>query len=224
MTDPAKPTVKLTFVNQKDLLYVERKPADGDRSVVTVADGLLAKIPAEMLLYFDRKLPTFSSVPFEAPKDAVKVAPYQDVKVDDKAKPKWEVTREKDGDKMQWKLTQPPPVRNADADAVATIVRGMAGLQAVKITNEKPGDLVGYGLATPKFTVVVSVKKDDKTEDWIYSFGDEKKYDENEPGEKPGTTVKKEKTGVFAKVNKSDMVFLVAKETVDKLRTPSCAI
>ena len=70
--------------------------------------------------------------------------------------------------------------------------------------DEKPSESnldAVYGLKSPETKVTVTVKKDDKTEDWVYSFG---KQDEK-------------KNGVYAMVNKSELVFLVPKATVDRL-------
>jgi hypothetical protein len=214
------PTVTLTFVNQKDLVYVKRETADGEKTIVTVADTLLDKIPGDRLAFFDKQLPTFSSSLDPNPtKDVTKVALYQDVVFNDKATPKWAVTKEKDGDKPVWKFAQPSAGRIADSFATEKLISNLAGLRAIKIVNEKAADLAPYGLAAPKATFVVTVKKGDKSEDWIYTFGGEKKYSDKKAGEKPNTTVTEEKTGIFAKINKSDVVFLVSKETVDALQS-----
>ncbi len=146
------------------------------------------------MAYLDRTLPSFGSA------DVTKLSLLRGGQ-------KWEVTKEKSGDKTSWKFAQPQALadRTANDGAVGDILHELATLRAEKVVDEKPSasnlDAV-YGLKTPDAKATVTVKKDDKTEeDWVYSFG---KQDEK-------------KNGVYAMVNKSDLVFLVPKATVDRL-------
>src|ERR1041385_3386678 len=94
--------------------------------------------------------------------------------------------------------------RTANDAAVGDILHQLASLRAEKVVDEKPSDSnldAVYGLKHPETRATVTVKKDDKTEDWVYTFG---RQDEK-------------KNGVYAMVSKSDLVFLVPKATVDHL-------
>jgi hypothetical protein len=193
--------VKLTFGKldkDKGLAYVKRE-AGGDTTFVTVSDSVYNQVTASYLAYLDRNLPSFSGGGFDVAKDVTKLSLLLGGKT-------WEVTREKEGDKSFWKFAQPQALagRTANELAVGDILRDLANLRAEKVVDEKPSEAnldAVYGLKTPETKVTISVKKDDKTEDWVYTFG---KQDEK-------------KNGVFARVNKSDLVFLVPKATVDRL-------
>src|SRR5207245_888058 len=58
-----------------------------------------------------------------------------------------------------------------------------------------------FGLKAPESRVTVTMKKDDKTEDWVYAFG------------KQSDT----KMGVYAQANKNDLVYLVPKTVADHI-------
>ncbi len=196
-----KPTVTLTFGKRdrdKNLVYVRRE-SDGDKSVVTVSDTLFDKVTASYLTYLDRKLPTFSDNTLDAAKEVTKLALQRGGQT-------WEVTKETADNKTTWKFAQPQAMagRTANELAVNDILRDLAGMRADKIVAEKPseGDLDQlYGLKSPETKATVTVKKGDKTEEWVYSFG--KQTDT--------------KMGVYTRLNKSDLVFLVPKATVDRL-------
>jgi hypothetical protein len=196
-----KPAVKLTFGKRdrdKNLVYVRRESGD-DKSVVTVSDTLLDKVTAGPLTYLDRKLPTFAGSPFEPAKDVTKLTLVRGGQT-------WEVVKEKAGDKEVWKIVQPQALagRGANEPSIGDVLRDLANLRAEKMVAEKPseGDLDQlYGLKKPETTATVTVKKDDKSEDWVYTFG------------KQSDT----KMGVYAKLNKNDLVFLVPKTVADHL-------
>src|SRR5205085_1394634 len=107
-----------------------------------------------------------------------------------------------------WKLKQPKELdgRNANVAVVDGILRELRGLTADKLVVEKPSDadLDKYGLKTPVVRATVTLRKDDKktTEDWVYSFGKETD----------------DKTGLYAKVSKSDLVFTVRPSVLATLR------
>jgi hypothetical protein len=196
-----KPSVKLIFGKldrDKGLAYVKRE-SGGDTSIVTVSDNVYNQVTASYLAYLDRNLPSFSANPMEVAKDVTKVTLLRGGQT-------WEVTKEKADDKTSWKFAQPQAMagRTANELAVTDILHELSMLRAEKVVDEKPSESnldAVYGLKSPETKVTITVKKDDKTEDWVYSFG---KQDEK-------------KNGVYARVNKSELVFLVPKATVDRL-------
>jgi hypothetical protein len=197
-----KPSVKLTFGKRdrdKNLVYVRRESGE-DKSIVTVSDSVLDKVTAGPLTYFDRKLASFSDA-FGTMSNVTKLKLVRGGQT-------WELTKEKAGDKEVWKVVQPQALagRSASDASVNDVLRTLAGLRAEKMVAEKPneGDLDQlYGLKKPETTATVTVKeeKGDKTEDWVYTFG------------KQSDT----KMGVYAELNKTDLVFLVPKATADHL-------
>jgi hypothetical protein len=202
-----KPAAKLTFGRldkDKGLAYVKRE-SGGDTTFVTVSDAVYNQVTASYLAYLDRNLPTFSAGGFDVTKDVTKLTLPHGGQT-------WEVTKEKDGDKATWKFVQPQTLagRTANELAVGGVLSELANLRAEKVVDEKPSEAnldAVYGLKAPDTKVIVTVKKDDKAEDWVYSFG--KVYSLGKPDEK--------KNGVYAMVNKSDLVYLVPKATVDRL-------
>jgi hypothetical protein len=197
-----EPAAKLIFGKldrDKGLAYVKRQ-ASGDASIVTVSDNIYNQVTASYLAYLDRTLPSFSGGPLaDATKDVTKLSLLRGGQT-------WEVTAEKSGDKTTWKFTQPQAMagRGANDLAVADILHELASLRAEKVVDEKPSEAnldAVYGLKNPEAKATVTVKKDDKTEDWVFTFG---KQDEK-------------KNGVYATVNKSDLVYLVPKARADRL-------
>ncbi len=200
LTD-AKPAVKLTFGKvdrDKGLAYVKRE-SGSDITIVTVSDTVYNQVTSSYLAYYDRALPSFASGPFDAAKDVTKLSLLRN------GQP-WEVTAEKAGEKTIWKFVQPQAMagRTANDAAVASILGDLSGMRAEKVVDEKPSESnldAVYGLKNPQAKATVTVKKDDKTDDWVFTFG---KQDEK-------------KNGVYAMVNKSELVYLVPKATVDRL-------
>jgi hypothetical protein len=196
-----KAAAKLTFGKldrDNGRAYVKRE-SGGDTSIVTVSDNVYNQVTASYLAYLDRNLPSFAAGPLGAPKDVTKLSLLRGGQT-------WEVTQEKSGDKASWKFAQPQAMagRAANEIAVGDLLRELSGLRAEKVVAEKPseGSLdADYGLKNPETKATVTVKKDDKAEDWVFTFG---KQDEK-------------KNGVYAMVNKSDLVYLVPKATADRL-------
>jgi hypothetical protein len=197
-----KPSVKLTFGkrNRDNSTVDVRRESGDDKSVVTVSDSVLDKVAAGPLTYLDRKLASFADA-FSTMSNVTKLALVRGGQT-------WELAREKAGDKEVWKIVQPQALagRSASEASVNDVLRTLAGLRAERMVAEKPseGDLDQlYGLKKPETTATVTVKNDkgDKTEDWVYTFG------------KQSDT----KMGVYAKLNKTDLVFLVPKATADHL-------
>jgi hypothetical protein len=194
-----KPALTLTFGKRdrdKGVVYVRRESAEG-KSVVTVADGLLDKVTVGPLTFLDRKLPTFSEG-IDAGKDVTKV-------VLDRGGQTWELAKEKEGEKSVWKFLQPEGMkgRTADEFAVSSLLRDLGTLRADKLIAEKPSesDLDFFGLKTPQTKATVTVTKDGKSEDWVYTFGREEEV--ALPGEKDKAKV------VYGKTDRRDVVFAV---------------
>jgi hypothetical protein len=197
-----KPAVKLTFGKRdrdNNLVYVRRESGD-DKSIVAVSASVLDNVTAGPLAYLDRKLPSFGDA-FSAFKDVTRLTLVRGGQT-------WEVAKEKAGDKEVWKVVQPQALagRTANEVSVGNVLRDLANLRAEKIVAEKPSETdldQLYGLKKPETIATVTVKKEkeDKPEDWVYTFG------------KQSDT----KMGVYAKQNKNDLVFLVPKATADHL-------
>lgn len=196
-----KPTVKLTFGKHdrdKNLVYVRRESGD-DKTIVTVSDTPLEKVTDGPLAYLDRRLPAFTDNPSDAARDVTKLTLQHGGET-------WELTKDKAGDKVTWKIVQPKSLagRTANDLSVSAVLMDLANLRAEKFVAEKPGedDLEKlFGLKKPETTATVTVTKDGKAEDWVYTFG------------KQSDT----KMGVYAKLNKNDLVFLVPKTVADHL-------
>jgi hypothetical protein len=196
-----KPAAKLIFGRvdrDKGIAYVKRE-SGGDTTIVMVSDNLYNQVTGSYLAYLDRSLPTWASSPFDATKDVTKLSLFRN------GQP-WEVTAEKSGDKTTWKFTQPQAMagRTANDAAVGRLLTELSSLRADKVVDEKPSDSnldAVYGLKNPQAKATVTVKKDDKTEDWVYTIG---KQDEK-------------KNGVYAMVNKGDLVYLLPSATLDHL-------
>jgi hypothetical protein len=199
-----KPAVKLTFGKRdrdKGLVYVRREAGE-DKSVVTVADTVLDKVTAGPLAYLDRKLPSFAASPFDPAKDVTKLTLVRGGQT-------WEVAKEKAGDKDVWKIVQPQALagRTANELSVGDVLRDLANLRVEKFVAEKPSEAdldQLYGLKKPEVTATVTVKKEkeEKPEEWVYTFG---KQSDN-------------KMGVYAKSSKNDLVFLVPKAAADHIQ------
>jgi hypothetical protein len=194
-----KPTVKLTFGKVESgpgIVYVLRE-AGPDRSVVTVSEATLTKVKAEPMAYLDRKLPTFAKNVFDPAENVTKLTVQRGGQT-------WELTR--DPADKKWKGVQPPALaeRGPNEAGIGEVLHDLAGLRAEKIIAEKPDEKTLeplYGLGSPKVKVTVTVKKDDKTEDWVYFFGNAKE----------GTN------SVFARMSQEDIIFLVPKITEEHL-------
>jgi hypothetical protein len=192
LKDAAKPTVQLTFGKKdKDLVYV-RRDKGGDKFIGAVPDTLLAKVTGGPLAFLDRHLPSFS--------ESAEVAGV----VLDRGGQVYEADKDKD----VWKLKQPKTLAGQTADAlnVERIINELRSLRPEKLVAEQASaaDLEKFGLKQPqlKATVKVQNKETKKTEDWVYLFGKEE-----------------DKTGVYAKQEKHDLVFLVRPTVLETLRS-----
>jgi hypothetical protein len=196
LKDP-KPTVKLTFGKKDNNLVYVRRESGSDKAVVAVPATLLGKVDQGRLSFLDRNLPSFS--------ENADVAGL----VLQRGGQTFDIEKEKKDDKAPaiWKLKEPKDVagRTANAATVDRIVAELRGLRTDKLVSEQasPAALEEFGLKTPSLTATVKVKDKDgkKTEDWIYQFGKETP----------------DKSGRYAKENKSDLVFVVTPGVVETL-------
>jgi hypothetical protein len=190
-----KPTVKLTFGKKADNgVYVRREIGD-QKLLAIVPDSVLTTVTQGPLAFQDKNLPSFSEN-----------ATVEDV-VLDRGSQVFDVAQEKKDDKSPavWKLKKPDALagRNADPQQMNKILAALRGLRPVKLVAEGPADLDKYGLKTPQVKATVKIKgADNKTEDWVYLFGKETE----------------DKTGVYAKQDKHDMIFVAPQDVLTTLR------
>jgi hypothetical protein len=190
-----KPTVKLTFgKEEKDGVYVRREIGD-KKLLAVVPTTVLAKVTQGPLAYQDKNLPSFSDQ-----------ADVEDI-VLDRGGEVFELVKEKKDDQSPpvWKLKKPESLagRSADADQVRRVLATVRSLRPVKLVAEGAADLDKYGLKAPQVKATVKIKAaDNKTEDWVYLFGKEAD----------------DKSGVYAKQEKHDLVFVVPDDTLTTLR------
>lgn len=189
-----KPAVKLTFGKEdKDGVYVRREV--GDKKLLAVVPAtVLAKVSEGPLAYQDKNLPSFSES-----------ADVEDL-VLERGGEVFEAGKEKKDDQSPpvWKLKKPESLagRNADPAQVQRVLDTLRSLRPIKLVAEGPADLDKYGLKTPQVKATVKVKAGDKTDDWVYLFG----------------TEADDKSGVYAKQEKHDLVFVVPEDTLTTLR------
>ncbi len=192
----AKPTVKLAFGRrERDLVYVRRE-AGTEVVRAAIPANLLDKVSEGRLAYLSRRLPGFA-IGADVSKVTV-VRGGQAVEVD-KARD--------DKTAGGWKLVQPKNLagRTADAVKVDRIVNEVRDLPVDKFVSEKPSDaeLERLGLKQPAARVTVTVLgTDKKPEDHTVVFGKETD----------------DKTGVYARQEKGDLVFVVRKGVLDALQ------
>jgi hypothetical protein len=186
----AKPTAKLTFGKEnKDTVFVRREA--GDKKVIAaVPKTLLTTVNQGPLAFLDRTLPSFSEKG-----DVLDVAIDRDGETH-------EVTKEG----TDWKLTKPQNVagRTANKANVDRVVADLRMLRPEKLVAEGNVDPDKYGLKMPALKATVKVKgADDKPEEWVYSLGKETE----------------DKSGVYAKQNKRDVIFTVRNDLLTTLRS-----
>jgi hypothetical protein len=185
-----KPTVKLTFGKKGNGLVYVRREADGETTVLAVADTLLTRVGQGQLAYRDRTLPSFS--------ESADVAKLTLTRGNDT----FVLQKEKKDDKSPsvWRFQEPKSLagKAADAKAVDRILGELRRLRPEKLVADKPADLDRFGLKQPQAKAVVTVKKDDKkTEDHVYLFG------------------KDTEGGLYAKLGSQDLVFIAPPRDMD---------
>ncbi|HKB38559.1 MAG TPA: DUF4340 domain-containing protein, partial [Gemmataceae bacterium] len=184
----ARPTVKLSFGKRENgLVYVLRETKDGT-TLVTVPDSLLDAVSKPPLAYLDKSIPSFSG-------DVTTVTL-------ERGGEKFVV--EKDKDKGTWKFLEPKALDGKPANnlVMSSVVSAVQFLRADKIVAEKatPELEEQYGLKSPETKVILTTRKDDKTEDWTYLFG------------------KEEGDNVYAKLGSKDTIFQVKKFSITALQ------
>ncbi len=190
-----KPTVKLTFGKEADNgVYVRREVGD-KKLLAVVPTSVLTTVTQGPLAFQDKNLPSFSDK-----------AEVENV-VLDRGGEVFEVAKEKKDDKSPavWKLKKPDSLagRKADPQEMDKVLAALRGLRPVKLVAEGPADLDKYGLKAPQVKAAVKIKgADNKTEDWVYLFGKETE----------------DKTGVYAKQDKHDLVFVAPQDVLTTLR------
>ena len=81
------------------------------------------------------------------------------VGIDRKDQPQLNLTRSQSG---VWQITAPEPLP-ANQDSVSSLLSTLSSLNSDRLLEEKAGDLAGYGLAAPTFSVDITLK-DNKTQ------------------------------------------------------------
>lgn len=205
LKDDKKPTVKLIFgakpKDDKLPVYVKRE-VGGEVTRLAVPASVVDRITESRLAYLDKTLPSFKT---EADISRVVIAR-------DGGKDTVELVREKTGDdkgQPVWRIKQPKELegRGADLNKVKRLTDDLAFLLPEKLIAEKADakQLKEWKLDPPRFQVTVTVRLDPKdekkTEEWVYQFGDEVKD-----------------KGVYGKMNKSGLVYLVQPEWLKTLQ------
>jgi hypothetical protein len=192
-----KPTVRLVFGKRdkdKGIIYVRRESGEDLKTttLVTIPDTLFDKVTAGPLAYLSRTLPSFTGDPTR-----LTITRGGQTYVLEK------------GDKSYWTIKEPKEFagRRANEESLNLITSDLHGLTATRLVTENPpdGDLHPlYDLKPPVVEVKLTVpgKEKDKPEEFIYQFGKETD----------------DKVGVFAKMNKLNLVFVVPKTIMDNLQ------
>jgi hypothetical protein len=119
----------------------------------------------------------------------------------------YQVKSEKSDTQDIWKFAAPKELegRPADSYAVRDIQIGVMRLLPLRVAAEKADDkqLEAFGLKPPQYQVTITLgTKDDKEEKYTYSFGKETP----------------DKSGVFAKSDKSDMIYVIPSAALTPLQ------
>lgn len=184
-----KPTVHLTFGKKEDnVIYVKRQIGDEKPTLLAVETSALAeKLDDGALAYLERMLPP---LPLEETITKI-VLQHQDLtfeleKNDDKSAP------------PVWTVVQPAYFkgRTGDPGNISRLITALRHLNADKFVAEKPSDAeleAKYGLKLMPLKITLTTKEKDKAEDHVFLFG----------------KATEDKSGVYAKLGKSDLVFTI---------------
>jgi hypothetical protein len=207
LKEPQSPTVRLTIGKQlKDraLVYVLRETAGAKEGTLLLAkdkegvkEGLADRVTPGPLAFLDRKMPTFTAGEGTMLKQIDVTRPGET----------YQLKNEKSDTQDSWKFVAPKDMetRPADSYAVREIQFGMQRLSPERVAAEKADDkqLEGFGLKPPQYQVTLTLAaKDGKEEKYTYSFGKETPN----------------KSGVFAKSDKSDLIYVVPSATLTPLQ------
>jgi hypothetical protein len=212
----AAPAVTLIFgKTDKDRVYVKRVSASLGTSRVAVPASILEKVapPEGALAYLDTSLPSppvADVVKLQLDRGATRFV-VEKTKEKAKEKEKGKAPAKAGKEKAPaWQLIEPkdlPGRTSADEAQVDVVLQTLAHLQVEKwVRKIDPKDKKGlaeYGLEAPGLAATMTVKKGDKTEDYVYQFG-------KDAGDG--------KKGVYALLNKTDIVFLAQPQAVQTLR------
>jgi hypothetical protein len=193
------PTVRLVFGKKDNADVYVRREAGSDKMLLAVPAGLLAKVMLGPLAYRDRTLPSFADN-----------ADVTDVILEQSGQTV-AVHKEQKDDKSpaNWKFRDPKDLAGhaASPRAVAGLIESLRGMQTDRLVAENPSakQLDGFGLTAPAIKAIVKIndKSAKKTEDWTYSFGNQTD----------------DKAGRYARVSKSDLVFLAGTSTLTALQS-----
>lgn len=199
---PAKPKMKdpaaqLIFGKRdKDLFFVRRIVKDKDgketKSDFAVSETLWPKVTRGRMEYVDPTLPSFITTA------ANKLAFWRGQEA---------FLIESQEKATGWVIRQPADRsdRLADPAVVDSILQELSTLNAVRLWSEKPSEkeMERYGLKSPRFKAIVTLKDGDKSTDKDYIFGSETD----------------DKTGIYAKMSERDIVFVVSKLAIPTLES-----
>jgi hypothetical protein len=195
-----KPTVKISLGKvdrDQGVVYALREVGD-EKTIVTLPANLLDSATRGPLAYYNHKIPGFGEDPSEVLKELVVTRGGTTFKL--------EVSKKDNQDVWKYKEPKDMQGRTASAFSITSMLNNLKLMRAVRLTaeNAPDSDLEPlYGLKTPEVEIrLLATSKDNKPVEYVYSFGKETA----------------DKTGVFARSSKSNLIFVVAKTTVDLLK------
>ncbi len=195
-----KPTIQLSFGKadrDQGIVYVLREAGD-EKTIMTLPATFIDPATRGPLAYYNRRIPTAGDDPSEALKELVLTRNGSTVKL--------EVTKKDNQD--VWKYKEPKELqgRTASPGVIGSMLANLKHLTALRLAAENPpeSDLDPlYGLKSPDVEIrLTATGKDNKPVEYVYSFGKETA----------------DKTGVFARCNKSNLIYIVNKPTVEQFR------
>jgi hypothetical protein len=219
----ARPAVTVTFgKTEKDKVYVKRASDKLGISRVAVPASILEKIapPEGTLAYLETAVPTFregdvTKLELERPdgKFVVEKLAKEDVVKEKPGKADEAKEKPRKDAPSTWRLLEPKDLPDRTTASLAKVNEVLSTLAKLKmerwVRRIDPKDakaLAEFGLEPPSLSARVTLKTDDdkKTEVLVYKFGKE---------------VEDEKTkGVYALLNKKDIVFLAQPVAVKVMR------
>src|SRR5262249_29519822 len=160
-------------------------------------EGLVDRVTPGPLTYLDRKFPSFVLSEGAAVKQIDLIRPGET----------YQLKNEKSDKADAWKFVTPKELESGPADSYAAsdIQFGLGRLLPLRVAAEKADDkqLDGFGLKPPQYQVTLTIAaKDGKEEKYTYSFGKETP----------------DRSGVFAKSDKGDLIYVVPTVTLTPLQ------
>jgi hypothetical protein len=195
-----KPTVRVSFGKvdrDQGVVYALREIGD-EKTIITLPANLLDSATRGPLAYFNHKIPGFGEDPSEVLKELVVTRGGTTFKL--------EATKKDNQDVWKYKEPKDMQGRTASAFSITSMLNNLKLMRALRLAAENvlESDLEPlYGLKNPEVEIhLLTTGKDNKPAEYVYSFGKETA----------------DKTGVFARSNKSNLVYVVNKATVDLLK------